>query len=174
LWHLQDLVYNASNNIQRVAHVRWGPEFEARGRRPDEVWVVFPGSFFPRSDPGRWRVPRREGYRQFVEEMLQAAQPFWSSKGDGKPHQYETALLVTAEEVLGEINQVRVRLLPVHRLLHELFLRVPEDMLRRRKRYPDTAMEMLRWIARAVGHGVLDLGEIQMEIRGILQKEDAK
>jgi len=67
-----------------------------------------------------------------------------------------------------------VRLLPVHRLLRELFLGVPEDMLLRRKRYPDTAMEMLRWITRAVGHGALDLGEIQVEIQRVVQEGEAR
>jgi hypothetical protein len=173
LWHLHDLVYNASSNIQSVAHVRWESEFEAGGHRPDEAWIVFPGSFFPRSNPARWRLPKGELCRQIVEDMIEAARPVWRSRGDGKQRQHEVTLLAKAEELLGEINQVRVRLLPVHRLLRELFLRVPEDMLRRRKRYPDTAMEMLRWITRAVGRQVLDLGEIQAEIRRVLGEGSA-
>jgi hypothetical protein len=96
--------------------------------------------------------------------MMEAAQPVWKSRGDGQRSESEATLLARAEEVLAEINQVSVRLLPVHRLLRELFLRVPKDMLIRRKRYPDTAMEMLRWIARAVGHGALDLEEIQNDL----------
>jgi hypothetical protein len=154
-----------SGNIQSVAHVRWEAEFKARGHRPDEVWIVFPGSFVPRSNPARWRVFKSEPHGRLVKQMMEAAQSVWKARGDGQQSQAETTLLARAEEVLAEINQVSVRLLPVHRLLRELFLKVPEDMLRRRKRYPDTAMEMLRWITRAVGHGVLDLGEIQMEIQ---------
>ena len=39
------------------------------------------------------------------------------------------------------------------------------------ERYPDTAMEMLRWITRAVGHRALDLGEIQAEIQRVLREK---
>jgi hypothetical protein len=170
LWHLQDLIHKASGNIQAVAHVRWEPEFKARGHRPDEVWIVFPGSFVPRSNPARWRVFKSEPHGRLVKQMMEAAQPVWKSRGEGQQSHAETTLLARAEEVMAEINQVSVRLLPVHRLLRELFLKVPQDMLRRRKRYPDTAMEMLRWITRAVGHGVLDLGEIQMEIGQVFEK----
>jgi hypothetical protein len=173
LWHLQDLIHKASSNIQSIAHVRWEAEFKARDHRPDEVWIVFPGFFVPRSNPARWRVFKSEPHGRLVKQMMEAAQPVWKSKGKRQQSQAETTLLARAEEVLAEINQVSVCLLPVHRLLRELFLKVPQDMLRRRKRYPDTAMEMLRWTARAVGHGFLDLEEIQSEIQEVLREKSA-
>lgn len=96
--------------------------------------------------------------------MSKAAQPIWNSWKKEKQMEYEEDLLVRAEKFLGETYDVQVRLLPVHQLLHELFIKVAKDMIIRRKRYPDTAMEMLRWTTRAVRSGVLDLTKIQEEI----------
>ncbi|MBI1878827.1 MAG: hypothetical protein HYR94_11515 [Chloroflexi bacterium] len=164
LWFLQDLVWSASNNIQRVNHVRWGPEFEARNSKPDEVWIVFSGSFFPHSDPKRLKVNDPE-YKPFIKEMSKVAQPIWDSREeDEKQTICEIDLLARAEEFLGKKYDVQVRLYPIHRLIHELFIKITKDMVTRRKRYPDTAMEMLRWITRAVWSGDLDLTQIQEEI----------
>lgn len=163
LWHLQDLVWNASSNIQSVAHIRWRHEFEARNNKPDEVWVVFSGSFFPHSNPNRLKV-NAAYYKPFINEMSKAAQPIWNSWKDKMQAEYEVYLLKAAEKFLEETYDVQVRLLPVHRLLHELFIKVAKDMIIRRKRYPDTAMEMLRWITRSVRSRDLDLAKIQEEI----------
>jgi hypothetical protein len=171
LCHLRYLTYNAASNIKSVTHVRWGPEFEARGNRPDEVWIVFPGSFFPRSNPKGWGLPSKEYNKVFVEAIIQVAQSSWDFRQERIRKEQEAELLTEAETFLGDRYDVRVRLLPVHRLLHDLFVEVPKDMVQRRKRYPDTAMEMLRWITRAVWSKVLDLGEIQAEIQRAPQKE---
>lgn len=171
LCHLRYLVWSAAHNIASVTHVRWGPEFEARDNIPDEVWIVFPGSFFPRSNPSRWSIPGKQHNRYFVEAMIQVAQPCWDGQAAMNRSEQETLLLAEAERILGDKYKVRVQLLPVHRLLHRLFAEVPKDMIRRRKRYSDTAMEMLRWITRAVWHDALDLSEIQMEIQKSIQEE---
>jgi hypothetical protein len=178
LCELEDMVWKISSNVESVSHVRWGPEFEARKEqstgicKPDEVWIVFPGSFFPRSDPKRFEVDDAD-YKPFIEEMSKAAQPMWDSWEDGRQPEYEKELLAKAEIFLGESYDVQVRLFPIHHLLHQLFVGVTRDMVQRRKRYPDTAMEMIRWMARAVWWEVLDLAEVQTEILKVWQEESA-
>jgi hypothetical protein len=163
--YLQYLVWNVSKNIQAVSHVRWGPEFQAKNNRPDEVWIIFSGFFVPASNPARWSLPDKPNNKPFVEKMREFAQSAWNSRDDEKKDEQEGYLLSTAEEFLGKRYDIRVQLYPIHRLLYELFQEVPKDMTRRRKRYADTAMEMLRWISRTVRSGNLDLARIQEYLR---------
>jgi hypothetical protein len=105
LWFLQDLVWNASSNIQSVNHVWWRFEFEQRKNKPNEVWIVFSGSFFPRSDPRQVKVSDAN-YKPFMKEMSKAAQPIWDLWEDERQTEYEITLLTKAEDFLGKKYEV--------------------------------------------------------------------
>jgi hypothetical protein len=177
LCFLQDLIWDLSCNIVSVSHPRWEAEFEAKRDqegvcKPDEVWIVFPGSFFPQSDPRRLELDEDPDYKDFLKSMSKMARPFWDSWEEEKRAEYEKILLAGAEKLLGDWYEVQVRLFPIHRLIYHLFIGVTKDMVKRRKRYPDTGMEMIRWIARAVWWEMLDLSEIQTEIQKMLVNYD--
>lgn len=52
------------------------------------------------------------------------------------------------EEKLSKEMKFEVEIISIHELIKELFVEVALDMRKRRKRYPDTALELIRWFNR--------------------------
>jgi len=164
---LIELVQGPSENIKEILDTRWDNEFQKRQYKPDEIWIVFPGYFFPRSDPSK-----RSTSKLFDKNMKNIASDLYNeekkqiteNKRDYRIRG-EIRLLNAAEENLGQIFNVKVKLFPIHILLQRIFILIKGDMTRRRKRYPDTAMEMIRWIVRTVNHDWLDLKNLEKEIK---------
>lgn len=170
--YIDGLVWAAAKNVGSVSHARWGPEFARRQNKPTSVWVVFSGTFLPGINPEKWRAKGNEDNRWFVDAMRGPASRVWKSWEQDRERAYEEELLGHAERELGAAYGVCVRLLPVHRLLRSLFIGIAKDMHVRRKRYPDTALEMLRWTARTVQCGALDLVEIQESLSRIAPQDE--
>lgn len=57
-----------------------------------------------------------------------------------------------------------VEILPIHEMIEQLFLMIKEDKNNRRKRYPDTALEMLRWLLRSMENKALNLKELEKKL----------
>ena len=68
-------------------------------------------------------------------------------------------------EELSKKFGFKVEILPIHSLIERLFFKVNEDMIVRRRRYPDTALELLRWIIRTSKNGDLNLGELEKKLK---------
>jgi len=152
------------NWTRMVAHPRWELEFARNNHRPDEVWIVFSGTFWLQSNPANWRVNKRYN-KSFIRSLGEKLAPIWKGKNRTDHVSLENTAIEAAEGLLSETHGVTVRLIPVHVLLDRLFRQVPVDMRIRRKRYPDTALEMLRWVHRASRAGALDLAAVQAEYR---------
>ena len=164
LAEIEDMVSSAAENIASMSHPRWGPEYARRTGRPDVVWVVIPGSFAPGSDPARWR--QVDGYEEFVAAMSGPAQRVWAGWDQKTWRSEEGKLLSAAEAFLAaRYRLAEVRLFPVHVLIEELAESVAADMVVRRKRYADPAVEMLRWMVRTTRAECLDLGALQARLR---------
>ena len=115
-----------------------------------------------KSNPARWRVGKKY-WGPFILELAGEIAGLWKGQKRTDFRELEPKMLEAAEHLLSRDNACKVRLWPVHLLLRQLFLELPVDMRLRRKRYPDTSMEMLRWVHRAVQAGALDLVAIQSE-----------
>lgn len=166
LAHLVDLVWGAAANIRELSHVRWSQEFAKRNHKPTVVWVVFPGHFMTgKSNPGNWEPVR--GYEEFTEAMREPSRRAWRTWDGTRARSIERELLQIAGDYLRRRYELKeVRLMPVHDLVERLFDGVAQDMLVRRKRYPDSAAELIRWIARVSKAECLDLAEVQRRLRG--------
>ncbi len=156
---LAKLIDNCATNIKEVSHSRWDPEFRTHHYRPTDIWIVFPGRLFPKRNPKKWRLQGPfDGLLEPIRDDLAHA---WQTTEDTE--ELERKVLQTFEQQFSTLySGIRVRLLPVHRLLEEVFQKVPDDMCTRRKRYPDTALELIRWMVRIVWSESLNLSSIQV------------
>lgn len=166
LCHIEDMVWGAARNVASVSDERWKSEFESRGSKPTDCWVVFPGHFMPSKNRPKGWGKVHEAYHEFIKPMRVEAERVWEERSDASAREAEAGLLAQAEALLSSEYGVRVRLLPVHVLIEELITAVSSDMLSRRKRYPSPAAELLRWTIRATRNGVLDLGKIEDRLVG--------
>lgn len=164
LHYLQDVVWGPASNIQWVAAPRWEQEFTAHNHKPHEIWVTVSGDFVPRSSPSSWTF-EDDDYADFKRAMQKHAQPLWDRRKGMSKAEMDNELVSYAESLLGEPYDIKVRLLPVHKLISRLIKAVGEDMMVRRRRYPDTALELIRWLFRAVHAETLDLSTIESAIR---------
>jgi hypothetical protein len=156
---IEELVDNAVNNIDKVLDPQWDLVFKKSSHTPHEVWIVLPGSFFPKRKAG---LKRNVIVNSKLEEINKK---YWKDGRSITTQAIEIELLDIAEKNLSEHYKVKVKLLPIHILLSELFSSISKDMYVRRTRYPDTSSEMIRWIVRTVKSGCLNLDDIQNNIK---------
>jgi hypothetical protein len=157
-----ELVENAVNNIDKVLDPQWDSVFEKFDHKPYEVWIVFPGSFFPKSK----KYSHELEHNIIVNDGLKSInQKYWKDVVNTTSQEIEKELLNIAEENLRAHYKVQVRLLPIHMLISNLFSSISKDMTIRRVRYSDTSSEMIRWIVRTVKSGCLNLDDIQENIK---------
>ena len=156
---LDTIVEDLAENNKTLLHHRWGEEFEQRWKNNSNIiWIVFPGTFIPKSKP----KPNGQGTRVYCN-ILGQAQAIWGEHRKKYNAQAEGKLLKAAEQYYSGEHKKTVCLKPVHVLLHEIYMMFPEDMIKRRVRYPDTALEMLRWMVRTTWGDCLNLQAVQNE-----------
>ena len=153
-----ELVEGAVNNIDKVLDPQWNSVFKKFDYKPNEVWIVLPGSFFPKSKKQLER-------NIIVNNRLESINKKYWEDATITSQEIEKQLLNIAEENLSIRYGVRVKLLPIHILLSKLFSSISKDMTIRRTRYSDTSSEMIRWIVRTVKSGCLNLDDIQENIK---------
>lgn len=61
--------------------------------------------------------------------------------------------------------KIPIDIVPIHSLLIDLFSQVALDMRRRRTRYPDTALELIRWFNRSFVHSKLKFSDLERAIK---------
>lgn len=68
-------------------------------------------------------------------------------------------------DFLNQDSKIPIDVVPIHKLVFELFLEVASDMRERRKRYPDTALELIRWFDRCLVNEKINLSKLEAEIK---------
>lgn len=161
-----ELVESAVNNIDKVLDPQWDSVFKEHNHKPNIVWIVFPGSFFPKRKTHSYELE----HNVIVNSRLEAINKKYYGGKKITSQEIEKELLDIAEKNLSAYYQVQVKLLPIHVMLSKLFSSISKDMTIRRTRYPDTSSEMIRWIVRTVKSGCLNLDDIQNNIKELKWK----
>jgi len=151
-----------NNNINKILDPIWDKEFELHEKKVDEFWLIISGSFYPKSNPENWKSRNLE----FIEKMWSIGKKYYNDS-NLSPNEIENILLEEAEKYYNDKKGITVRIIPIHKLIEKLIICICKDMLKRRKRYPDTALELIRWLVRTTWANIIDLEKLGNEIRKI-------
>lgn len=122
---------------------------------------------------------RREDIRKYAEKLVKRTRVFLSSESNKKqfkisrfrryliivPGYLDDDARTDLEIILKKKLRKRFRIMPIHELIQETIRRVEADKTQRGARYPDTALEMIRWMSRAFNEGRLGLTDIGLALR---------
>jgi len=150
---------NLTTNIREIKIKKWNDKFKQK-KKFDEIWIVIPGPFkqmqIAKKYSKKWEGT--EFANKFGEKMNKY---FLDKKYKYDENDY---LQLINKELTSEFK-VSIKVIPIHLLIETLMLKIQQDMKQRRKRYSDTALEMFRWLIRAIEHDALDLSKIQDKIK---------
>jgi hypothetical protein len=62
-------------------------------------------------------------------------------------------------------SKIPIDIVPIHKLIIDLFSEIALDMRKRRTRYPDTALELIRWFDRCLINNLINLQELEAAIK---------
>jgi hypothetical protein len=131
----------------------------------------------------RYTNANTEKGREYIERRISGLMTYWPKFVSGNTNRWKfkkldkIRLIVDGpfdakhqfQEDLTKKFEVPVELLPIHELFEQIILRVNVDMRVRRKRYPDTALEFIRWLIKCVNAKKLSLKDLENQ----LFKQDA-
>lgn len=155
LLHIQEIICKMSELLKqdyqsRILSNAWKGYFDPPLNTSITILLVLNGTFFPKSNPQK-RVNHKN---PLVAKILDESTSIYNERKDDKEIMvFETQIISLVERILLQEYQVSIKILPIHRMIHSLFMGVKWDMMRRRKRYPDTSLEMIRWIIRSIENG---------------------
>lgn len=66
-------------------------------------------------------------------------------------------------KIKGQLGK-KVEIISIHKLIRDIIEKVEQDKGPRGRRYPDTALEMIRWMSRSFHHGRLGLADIGLAL----------
>jgi hypothetical protein len=154
------------HNTQQIRLKAWNKIFEKKRKKFDEIWVVIPGYFEPSQEIAKIDGRKQHFDTEFMNGCIDALNKMQSSENEHSERDY----VQYYERRLTKHFRVKCRIIPIHELIEELMLEVTKDSYVRRTRYPDTALETFRWMARAVSQNRLDLQKIQEKISAYRSK----
>jgi len=149
---MYDIVEKLTTQIETIRSERWQSLFHTK-KRFDEVWIVASGFFSP-------TLELRESKHDTVNPCIYELNNLLVQSN--KPAKENDYIKIIEKHLSGQ--NTRVKVIPIHTLIERLILFVKKDMVSRRTRYPDTALEAFRWIIRAVEHNRLNLCKLQEEL----------
>ena len=157
LVHIYNLI-DKLKNTKDIKSKRWSKKFKKRGF--DEIWVVISGPFKSKQEMALFDLRKNFRGQELINSCIVMFNKMYLEYNES-----EKDYLIYFENKLSRHFGIKCKVIPIHKLIESLIIKVVDDMSYRRKRYSDTAMETFRWIVRATGHNCLDLGEIGKKIK---------
>lgn len=145
----EQTIQNCIKNIKTISDSIWEHKFKKKGHKTDCLWIIFPGYFYPTSNPSRFYRKDRN-LSPLESELKKKSEIIWETKDASQRKNDEIELLKIASVHFSKQFNTEIELIPIHQLIISLIPSIRADMEIRRKRYPDTSMEMIRWLVRAV------------------------
>ena len=145
----EQIINNCIKNIKTISDSLWEHKFKEKKHKTDCLWIIFPGYFYPTSKPS-YLYREGQNLSPLAIELKEKVEKIRETNNASQRKNDEIELLKIASDHFSKQFDTEIELIPIHQLIISLIPLIRADMEIRRKRYPDTSTEMIRWLVRAV------------------------